>query len=281
MNKKRNEDNVAISNFAKELTGVLSSHNREKVCTASFVSAAAINAVKIVANKFKSRLSQFNNRDSTGHIFDESRPRFKLFDSDDESSNSGKENEEFGANSASQNSPDVVFLALFPIHYNQHWFLFIVDIKDRLFVFLDPLHSEGDDYFEPILSLLLKNFQTVWGKFVGTMIDFSTFTIKFPPVPRQDYSGDSGVYVMKFIELWSPRIVLQNEFSKENIQHIRVQFVNQSFFHERNKMLQTEIQDVVLNWFNPVRYFIFVYIFQISAHLCSYVSLITISDSLL
>uniref|UniRef100_A0A0E0L9G7 Ubiquitin-like protease family profile domain-containing protein n=1 Tax=Oryza punctata TaxID=4537 RepID=A0A0E0L9G7_ORYPU len=382
------------------LNNVTIHDNATTVCTASFVSAAAINVVKIVANKFKSRLSQFNNRDSTDHIFDESRPRFKLFDSDDESSNSRKENEEFGANSASQNSPDVVFLGeskfpeqckklcvktevlynstnnmsigsrefsssggklpphgprriiipgrhacnpyvpqrprfvvsdeenryfvaicrladstkwqsydavdidnvkvkfysfghsmkrggfispyvmsafcrimfhnnhpskskknyffpsigelliskpiidenisdfekvkksfdgaatarklhlcdmlFFPIHYNQHWFLFIVDIKDRLFVFLDPLHSEGDDYFEPILSLLLKNFQTVWGKFVGTMIDFSTFTI----------NGDSGVYVMKFIELWSPRIVLQNEFSKENIQHIRVQFLS-------------------------------------------------------
>lgn len=87
---------------------------------ASFVSAAAVNAVKIVANKFKSRLSQFNNHDNTGHIFDESRPRFKLFDSDDELYNSGKENEEFRADTTSQ----VLFYAFFKnlLYYFSHFF---------------------------------------------------------------------------------------------------------------------------------------------------------------
>nr|CAH66455.1 OSIGBa0145N07.11 [Oryza sativa] len=450
----QNGGNFAVSNFAQQSTRVLSSHNHAKLTSgdcqnlrsrgigldtnllspdvgypsnhntavneslkSSFVSAAAVNAVKIVANKFKSRLSQFNNHDNTGHIFDEPRPRFKLFDSDDELYNSGKENEEFRADTTSQdfasfqsiddspvqitpmnwshnmqvdkstfqknqnvnkrtlqdltNSPDVIFLReskfpeqckklcvktevlynsnnnmsigsrdssssggklpahgprriiipgryasdpyvpqrprfavsdednryfvaicclansskwksyeavdidnvkikfysfghsmkrggfispyvisafcrimfhnnhpskskknyffpsigeqlisqpisndnlshfekvknsfdgaakarklhlcdmlFFPIQFNQHWFLFIVDIKDRLLVFLDSLHTEGDEYFEPIFSLLLNNFQTAWDKFVGANIDFSTFTIKFPPVPHQEY----------------------------------------------------------------------------------------------
>lgn len=122
-------------------------------------------------------------------------------------------------------------------------------------------------------------------------MDFRTFKTVFPPVPRQNlrfvfcpslffqkkffvfghhfpnmfscdlpkhffyesnFSCDSGVFVMKFIELWSPRILLSNLLSNENICNIRVQYANRIFFHEKNQMLQTEIQNVVLNWFDSV-----------------------------
>uniref|UniRef100_A0A0E0K095 Aminotransferase-like plant mobile domain-containing protein n=1 Tax=Oryza punctata TaxID=4537 RepID=A0A0E0K095_ORYPU len=62
---------------------------------------------------------------------------------------------------------------------------------------------------------------------------------------------DSGIFVMKSIELWSPRIVLSNEFSKDDINNIRIQYANQIFFHPKNKMLQTEVEQVVLNWVDP------------------------------
>uniref|UniRef100_A0A0E0LVI0 Ubiquitin-like protease family profile domain-containing protein n=1 Tax=Oryza punctata TaxID=4537 RepID=A0A0E0LVI0_ORYPU len=149
------------------------------------------------------------------------------------------------------------FLRLFfPIYYNEHWFLFIIDIKDRMLVFLDTLHNEGHEYFEPIMSLLIDNLQTVWDKFVCTPINFRSFEIVFPPVPRQENSCDSGVYVMKFMELWSPRIVLSNVLANESIGNIRVQYMNQIFFHPKNQMLQTEIEDVVLNWFDAVSFVI-------------------------
>uniref|UniRef100_A0A0E0JZU9 Ubiquitin-like protease family profile domain-containing protein n=1 Tax=Oryza punctata TaxID=4537 RepID=A0A0E0JZU9_ORYPU len=145
-------------------------------------------------------------------------------------------------------------MLFFPIYYNEHWFLFIVDIKDRMLVILDSLHHEGHDYFEPILSLLINNLQTVWDKFVDAPLNFHGFKIVFPPVPRQEYNCDSGVYVMKFVELWSPRIVLSNVFGNENINNIRVQYANQIFFHPKNRMLQTEIEDVVLIWFDAVSF---------------------------
>lgn len=69
---------------------------------------------------------------------------------------------------------------------------------------------------------------------------------------ESNFSCDSGVFVMKFIELWSPRILLSNLLSNENICNIRVQYANRIFFHEKNQMLQTEIQNVVLNWFDSV-----------------------------
>uniref|UniRef100_A0A0E0LVS3 Ubiquitin-like protease family profile domain-containing protein n=1 Tax=Oryza punctata TaxID=4537 RepID=A0A0E0LVS3_ORYPU len=52
----------------------------------------------------------------------------------------------------------------FPIYINQHWFLFIVNMKNRM---------------------IIDNFQSAWDKFVRTPIDFLSFKIVFPPVPRQ------------------------------------------------------------------------------------------------
>lgn len=48
------------------------------------------------------------------------------------------------------------FLQLFfPIEHLEHWFLFVVDIKDRMLVLLDSLHEKGDPYFEDIECLLV------------------------------------------------------------------------------------------------------------------------------
>uniref|UniRef100_A0A0D9ZW73 Ubiquitin-like protease family profile domain-containing protein n=1 Tax=Oryza glumipatula TaxID=40148 RepID=A0A0D9ZW73_9ORYZ len=141
----------------------------------------------------------------------------------------------------------------FPINFNHHWFLFVVDIKDML-VILDSLHNEGDEYFRPILSQLIANLQIAWDKFVCVPMDFQRFQIVFPLVPCQDFICDCGIYVMKFTELWSPRIILSTVLSNENIKNIRVQYANQKFFHPKNRMLKTEIEDVVLNWFDQEKF---------------------------
>lgn len=48
------------------------------------------------------------------------------------------------------------FLQLyFPILHLQHWFLFIVDLKDRMLVILDCVYHEGDDFYEPIMTQLV------------------------------------------------------------------------------------------------------------------------------
>lgn len=70
-------------------------------------------------------------------------------------------------------------------------------------------------------------------------------------------SFDSGIFSMKFMEIWSPRIILSNQFTTQNINNIRVQYANQMFFHPNNKMLQTEVENVVVNWFDSVSFFFF------------------------
>ena len=68
------------------------------------------------------------------------------------------------------------------------------------------------------------------------------------------WSCDSGIFVMKCIELWSPRVVLPNEFSKDDINNIRVQYTNKIFFHHKNIMLQSESEQLVVNWVENVSF---------------------------
>lgn len=120
--------------------------------------------------------------------------------------------------------------------------------------------------FELSRLFSLRYHVRIWGLFFVALFFFKkkffVFGHHFPnmfscDLPKHffyesNFSCDSGVFVIKFIELLSPRILLSNLLSNENICNIRVQYANRIFFHEKNQMLQTEIQNVVLNWFDSV-----------------------------
>uniref|UniRef100_A0A0E0D3E1 Aminotransferase-like plant mobile domain-containing protein n=1 Tax=Oryza meridionalis TaxID=40149 RepID=A0A0E0D3E1_9ORYZ len=42
--------------------------------------------------------------------------------------------------------------------------------------------------------------------------------------------------------------------AKEHINNMRAKYANEIFFHPKNKLLQTEIEDVVVNWFDPIKF---------------------------
>lgn len=50
----------------------------------------------------------------------------------------------------------LIFSFFFPINHLDHWFLFVVDIKDRMLVFLDSLHHKSDPYFDPIIPMMVR-----------------------------------------------------------------------------------------------------------------------------
>ncbi|BAS93011.1 Os05g0248400 [Oryza sativa Japonica Group] len=211
-------------------------------------SVAAFSLVKNVANKFRSRLTQLNSRAA---IFGEDRPSFRLLDSDDDVSDCDKDNE-LGVNALMQ-------------HVLSYDAVDIDGVKEKEKL---PSNMSSTSVMEKLeksfvgagkarklhLCDMIANLQIAWDKFVCVPMDFQRFQIVFPPVPRQDFSCDSRIYVMKFTELWSPRIILSTVLSNENIKNIRVQYANQIFFHPKNRMLQTEIEDVVLNWFDQEKF---------------------------
>jgi hypothetical protein len=44
--------------------------------------------------------------------------------------------------------------------------MFIVDIKDRMFVFLDSYYSKDDEYQEHVRDLLISHVQVNWDRYI-------------------------------------------------------------------------------------------------------------------
>uniref|UniRef100_A0A0E0AMB3 Ubiquitin-like protease family profile domain-containing protein n=1 Tax=Oryza glumipatula TaxID=40148 RepID=A0A0E0AMB3_9ORYZ len=140
-------------------------------------------------------------------------------------------------------------MLFFPILHQKHWFLFIADLKDKNFVFVDSLFDEDHEYQVNASSRLIENFRTVWNKFVPNHpINFQQFKTIYPPRPKQTNRVNCGIFMLKCMELWAPRILLPNMFSQKDIPNIRIQYVNQLFFHPNNSVLNTPTKTLVTEY---------------------------------
>ncbi|WVZ69885.1 hypothetical protein U9M48_018604 [Paspalum notatum var. saurae] len=88
-----------------------------------------------------------------------------------------------GANSAMKlRLSDKIY---FPVCHMNHWFLFIVDLKNSCYVFLDSYYDQTDPFQREVSSTLVKVFKTAWSLYACSSIDLSSFRISYPPVPKQ------------------------------------------------------------------------------------------------
>uniref|UniRef100_A0A8R7R0X1 Ubiquitin-like protease family profile domain-containing protein n=1 Tax=Triticum urartu TaxID=4572 RepID=A0A8R7R0X1_TRIUA len=129
---------------------------------------------------------------------------------------------------------DACELLFFPICHCKHWFLFVVDLQNRQFVFMDSLFHKKSRYQVVVSEMLVGNFQHLWNEIVDPEYIFDNFRIVYPDMPRQGNGNDCGVFVMKCMEIWTPRVVLHDYFSRVNIPNIRIQYANQLFFSSKN-----------------------------------------------
>ncbi|KAL6848832.1 hypothetical protein ACP4OV_021415 [Aristida adscensionis] len=53
-------------------------------------------------------------------------------------------------------------MLMYPIFHEQHWFLFVVDIRNKKFIFLDSLYSENDVYHAVVRAKLIPTFKRAW-----------------------------------------------------------------------------------------------------------------------
>jgi hypothetical protein len=87
----------------------------------------------------------------------------------------------------------------------------------------------------------IPNFIKAWDKFIGTDRKFDEFVIHHAPVPKQDLNFfkkyDDGVFTMKFLESWDPRVNLVQKFSSSHIGDIRIMYISDMVFspHKNNK----------------------------------------------
>ncbi|CAL5050886.1 unnamed protein product [Urochloa decumbens] len=117
----------------------------------------------------------------------------------------------------------------FPILFNNHWSVFVVNIKDRNFVFFDSLHHKDHEYQEIVRDCVVPSFKLHWDKYVNVAMDFD-YGFLYPDMPLQelDNSIDSGIYAMMCIQYWkSPRTVLSKCFDSSDIPKIRVKVANE------------------------------------------------------
>ncbi|KAL6634321.1 hypothetical protein ACP70R_026992 [Stipagrostis hirtigluma subsp. patula] len=135
----------------------------------------------------------------------------------------------------------------FPICHDDHWFLFIVDIKNTLFVFLDSYYSEDDDYHVFVRSNLIPSFKKIWSDLVEGPLDFENFDIAYPPVPKQNNLVDCGVFVIMFLTYWTWYCGLCIEFTQKDIDNIRIHTLSDLVCSKHNVAYATPIT----NYFGP------------------------------
>ncbi|CAL5083948.1 unnamed protein product [Urochloa decumbens] len=137
-------------------------------------------------------------------------------------------------------------MLFFPACFQDHWFVFVVDINDRKYVILDSLYTENDEFQEIVSQRMRTSFEHHWFKYVHLDMGFPHYSFIYPPVPKQPFDKytDSGIYTMMFIEHWiSPRTHLTSVFTPEDIPNIRIKIANNLVFQPKNSGMKQRVLD--------------------------------------
>ena len=126
----------------------------------------------------------------------------------------------------------------FPICRFNHWFSFVVCLKERLFVFLDSFYDQFSDFHLDIRDTMVNNFIKIWDMYVTPImrkrIDFENFDIVYPAVPKQTNTHDCRIFSVMYMKHWTPRTPIGNLFSSADIDNIRIKLANELYFSTFN-----------------------------------------------
>ncbi|TVU35883.1 hypothetical protein EJB05_17790 [Eragrostis curvula] len=134
----------------------------------------------------------------------------------------------------------------FPIATGGHWFLFVVDIENKIFAFLDSIFGKSDAFQIDARNKLIPAFKEPWYKHAEVKISLEDFHYYYPTVPKQDNSDDCGIFEIAFMELWKFGLDLTKFFSQADISNLRIKFANNLFFSKTNLIDKSLVQ----NFFN-------------------------------
>ncbi|KAI5009859.1 hypothetical protein ZWY2020_011996 [Hordeum vulgare] len=108
---------------------------------------------------------------------------------------------------------------------------FAVDFKWKLFAFLDSLYDKDSFLHKSIREKFIKNFIRLWEIIFQTdQHNFKRFSRMYHHVPKKENGNDCGVFLTKIMEIWDATLDLRKIFSQADIQHIKIQYMNQLFF---------------------------------------------------
>ncbi|CAL4931449.1 unnamed protein product [Urochloa decumbens] len=134
----------------------------------------------------------------------------------------------------------------FPILFSNHWTVFVVNIKDQKFVFLDSLHHKDHEYQEIVRESVVPSFMLHWDKYVKVPMNFDEYCFLYPEMPQQaiDNRVDSGIYAMMCLQYWkSPRTVLSKFFDSRDVSRIRIKVANDLLRMPENTGLKDHVFD--------------------------------------
>ena len=123
----------------------------------------------------------------------------------------------------------------FPTLHEEHYFLFVVDIKGRTFYFLDSLYDEKSSYHMNIKKKIISSFICTWYEARLQPMDFSAFPTVYPKVPQQDNDIDCGIFTMKLMG-WCPRNPTPIVFSPKDVPDARIRYAVDLMFSHYNTL---------------------------------------------
>jgi len=125
----------------------------------------------------------------------------------------------------------------FPALYEDHWFLFAVDIKTRNFLFLDSYYGQASKLHQQVDEKLISNFRKIWKDCKLKDLNFETFGKHYPKLPQQKTGNDCGVFIIKYMEKFCTRNPQSCSFSAKDIPDFRVRIVIDTFFNDHNSAI--------------------------------------------
>uniref|UniRef100_A0ACD5X3T4 Uncharacterized protein n=1 Tax=Avena sativa TaxID=4498 RepID=A0ACD5X3T4_AVESA len=125
----------------------------------------------------------------------------------------------------------------FPALYEDHWFLFAVDIKTRNFLFLDSYYGQASKLHQQVDEKLISNFRKIWKDCKLKDLNFETFGKHYPKLPQQKTGNDCEVFIIKYMEKFCTRNPQSCSFSAKDIPDFRVRIAIDTFFNDHNSAI--------------------------------------------
>ncbi|KAL5677459.1 hypothetical protein ACJX0J_013590, partial [Zea mays] len=134
----------------------------------------------------------------------------------------------------------------FPVCHANHWFLFIVDLKNKRFVFMDSYFDEEDPFQCFVRDKLIRVFKVLWLLYSDSNIDVLSFKILYPAVPKQENTHDCGIFTLQYMEYWDISVDMMLKFRTEDIPQIRITLANDLYFSEKNAKDKSLVRNMFL-----------------------------------
>ncbi|XP_048559270.1 putative ubiquitin-like-specific protease 1B [Triticum urartu] len=118
--------------------------------------------------------------------------------------------------------------------HREHWFLFVVDIVARKFIFLDSVYEGNLPYHMQIRDMMVNFFIKTWEESNQRRIGLRNYDIVYPNMPKQIGRDACGIFALKWMQTWASRNPMQRVFKMSDVADARVRLAVDILFSTYN-----------------------------------------------